>query len=84
MIDAKPYINLRFDKIDGFIRFYDATRYLALCGNEKYDIVYNIARYLIGVRRGITYIISYNYSRNKVDSYDSLKNNNFSQFYNNY
>ena len=65
-------LNLRFDKIDGFIRVYDATRYWALFGNEKYDFVYNRVRYLIGVKRGITYVISYNYARIKEDSYDSL------------
>ena len=63
---------IRFDKIDGFIRVYDGTRYLALFGTEKYDSIYNMIRYLIEVKRGITYVISKNYAKIKVDSYDSL------------
>ena len=31
---AKP-LCIRFDKIDGFIRVYDGTRYLVLFGSEK-------------------------------------------------
>ena len=71
MIGAKP-LCIRFDKIDGFIRVYDGTRYLALFGTEKYDSIYNMIRYLIEVKRGITYVISKNYAKIKVDSYDSL------------
>ena len=33
---AKPLI-IRFDKIDGFIKVYDETRYLVLFNSEKYD-----------------------------------------------
>ena len=35
LIDSKP-LHIRFDKIDGFIRFYDRTRYLVLFGSEKF------------------------------------------------
>ena len=28
-----------FDKIDGFIRVYDATRYLVLFGSEKHESI---------------------------------------------
>ena len=45
-MDAKP-LCIRFDKIDGFIRVYDRTRYLVLFGSEKYDSIYNRIRYLI-------------------------------------
>ena len=31
---TKP-LCIRFDKIDEFIRVYDKTRYLLLCGSEK-------------------------------------------------
>ena len=71
MIGAKP-LCIRFDKIDGFIRVYDRTRYLALFGTEKYDSIYNRIRYLIEVKSGITYVVSKNYAKIKVDSYDSL------------
>ena len=63
---------IRFDKIDGFIRVYDGTRYLVLFGSEKYNFIYNIIRYLIGVKSGITYVISHNYAKIKVDSYEYL------------
>ena len=61
-----------YDKIYGFIRLYDGTRYLILFGSESYDSIYNKIRYLIGVKSGIKYIIFYNYAKIKVDSYESL------------
>ena len=57
--------------MDVFIRVYDATRYLVLFGSEKYDPIYNRIRYLISMKRGITYIISNNHAKIKVDSYNS-------------
>ena len=48
LIDAKP-LHIRFDKIDGFIRVYDRTRYLVLLVSKKYDFIYNRVRYLIGL-----------------------------------
>ena len=67
MIGAKS-LRIKLDKVDGLIRVYGGTRYLALSGSEKYDAIYDKIRYLIN----ITYIISHNYARNKTDSYDSL------------
>ena len=40
LIRAKP-LPIMFDKIDGFIRVYDGTRYLVLFEGEKYDFIYN-------------------------------------------
>ena len=34
LIDSKP-LQIRFNKIDGFIRIYDGTRYVTLFGYEK-------------------------------------------------
>ena len=65
-------LRIRFDKIDGFIRVYDGTKYLVLFGKEKYDSIYNRIRYFVGVKNGITYIISHNYAKFKVDSYNSI------------
>ena len=65
-------IHIKFDEIDAFIRVYDGTIYLVLFGGEKYDFICNRIRYLIGVKSGIMYIISHNYAKIKVDSYDSL------------
>ena len=39
LIDAKP-LRLRFDKVDGFIRVYDGTKYLALFGSERFDCIH--------------------------------------------
>ena len=67
-------LRIRFNKIDGFIRVYDGTRYLVLFGPEKYDVIYNRIRYMISQKSGIIYVISHNYEGIKVDTYDSLKN----------
>ena len=58
LIGAK-LLSIRFDKIDGFVRVYDRARCLVSFGPEKYDIIYNRIRYLIGVKSGITYVFSY-------------------------
>ena len=42
-------LRIRFDKVDGFIRIYDRTRYLTLFGSEKYDAIYIRIRYLISL-----------------------------------
>ena len=68
LIGAKP-LRTRFDKVDGA---YDGTRYLVLFGLEKYDAICNRIRYLIGQKSGITYIISHNYPKIKIDSCNSL------------
>ena len=65
-------LRIRFDKIDGFIRIYDGTRYLALFGSEKYDAIYDRIRYLISLKSGITYIFPQYFAKIKIDSYDSL------------
>ena len=45
---------IRIDKIDGFIRTYDGIRYLVLLGPEKYNVIYNIIRYLMSLKSTIT------------------------------
>ena len=57
---AKP-LRIRFDKIEGFIRTYDGTKYLVSYGSKKYDSIYNRIRELI--KKGITYIISHNFAQ---------------------
>ena len=70
-IDAKPS-RIRYNKIDGFIRFYDGTRYLVLFGSEKYDLIYSRTKYLISAENCITLVISHNHANIKNDSYNSL------------
>ena len=71
LIDPKPLRN-RSDKIDGFIKTFDGTRYLTLFASENYDAIYDRIRYLISLKSGITYIFSRYFAKIKVDSYDSL------------
>ena len=71
LINAIP-LRIRFDKRDGFIRVYDGTRYLVLFGSKKHYFIYKRIRYLTGIKSDITYVISHNYAKIKVDSYDSL------------
>ena len=71
LIDAKS-LRIRFSEVEGFIRVYNGTRYLVLYGPGKYDAIYNRIRYLKSQNSGITYVISHNYTRIKIDSYDSL------------
>ena len=66
---AKP-LPVRFDKIDGFVRVYDESRYLVLFGSEKYDSIYFRIKYLITVKSGITYTTYNNCAKIKVGSYD--------------
>ena len=56
LIGPKP-LRIKFDKINGFIRTFDGTRYLILFGSEKYDAIYNRIRYRIALKRSITYIV---------------------------
>ena len=81
LIDSKP-LRIRLDKINGFISTFDGTRYLVSFGSEKKDFIYNKLRYLISVTNGITYVISHNYAKIKVDSYDSLPLEKTMTFYN--
>ena len=67
LIGAKP-LRIRFDKVDGFIKDYNGTRYLVLFGPEKYDAIYNRIRYLIGQKSSIAYVFYHNYEKMKVDS----------------
>ena len=62
------FLSIRFDKIDGFIRVYDRTRYLILFGSQKYDYIYNRIRYLLFEKGVIADIISHNYTKIEVDS----------------
>ena len=71
LIGEKP-LRIEFDKIDGFIRIYDGSRYLTLLASESYDGIYNRIRYLISIKSSITYIFSDSFAETKVDSYPSL------------
>ena len=65
-------LSIVFDKANGFIRYYDGTKYLALFDPDKYDTIFDRSRYLIGLKSGITYLNSFNYAKIKNDSDDDL------------
>ena len=46
---SKP-LHIRFNKIGGFIKTFDETRYLTLLGPEKYDATYGRIRYSISLK----------------------------------
>ena len=75
-------LDIRFDKIDGFIRIYNGNRYLTLIGPENNQAIYNRIRYLISLKSDITYIFSHYFSKIKVASYDSLPIEKISTFHN--
>ena len=60
-------MRIRFDKIDGFINIYDGTRYLVLFGPERYNAIYDWIKYITSEKSGITYNISHNLAKIKVD-----------------
>ena len=64
LIDAKP-LPVRINRIDRFTRVYDGTRYLVLFGVQKYDFIYHRIWYLIGLKKGIKYVISHNCAKNQ-------------------
>ena len=45
LVGAKPF-RIRFDKIDGFIRDFDGTRYLILFSPGKCDAIYNRIKHI--------------------------------------
>ena len=48
LVGWKP-LQIKFDKVSGFIRVYNGTTYFIIFGLEKYYFIYNSVRYLIGV-----------------------------------
>ena len=80
-MSAKP-LPIRFDKIDGFIKVYDVTRYLVLFGPERYDASYNKIRNLISKKGGITYTAGHNFLRIRIDSYNFSPSEKASIFHN--
>ena len=65
-------LGIRFNEIDGFIKIYDGIRYLVLFGSEPYDGIYNLIRYLVSKKSGITDSINHNFAGIRIDSYKSL------------
>ena len=45
-MSAKP-LRIRLNKVAGFIKIYNGTRYSVLFGLERYNAIYDRIRYLI-------------------------------------
>ena len=65
-------LHIMFDKVDGFIRDYDLSKYLVLFTLEKHNAIFDRIRYLLGLKSNITYAFSHNYAKIKIGSDDDL------------
>ena len=65
LIGKKQHKNISVCNVS--YRTYDGSKYLVLLGSEKYNSIYNRIRYVICVKSSITYIISHNYAKIKVN-----------------
>ena len=70
-IGAKP-LRFMFDKVDKFIRGYNETKYLTLFGSKKYDSIFKLSKYLVALKSIISYVVSHNYGKIKIDSDDEF------------
>ena len=68
LIVPKP-LQIRFDKIDGFIRVFDGTRYLTLFGSENMKLF--TTELDVSLKSSIMFFYQY-FAKIKVDSYDSF------------
>ena len=55
---------IRFNKVAGFIKIYDGTRYLVLFGIARYNAIYDRIR-----KSSITYSLNHNFANTRIDSY---------------
>ena len=60
------------NKMDLLEFMIELDRYLLLFGPEKYYVICDRTIYLIILESSFSYVISHNYERMKIDSYDSL------------
>ena len=65
-------VGVMFNKVNGFIRDHNGTKYLMLCGPEKYDVIFDRIRYLIKLKSSITCVDSLNYAKVKIVPDDGL------------
>ena len=70
LIGTKP-LGIMCDKVVAFITDYDETECLVLFGTEKYAI-FNRIRFLIGLKKCITYVDCFTYTKIKIDSDDDF------------
>ena len=61
-----------FEKLDEFIKIYDAITYLVLFASGRYNAVYNGIKYLKSEKSGIKSSINHNFVRVRIYSNFSL------------
>ena len=66
-------LRIRLDQVDRYIKVSDGIKYFALFGPWRYDSIYGRTRYLINEKSGITYAISHNFGRIRIDSLRTKK-----------
>ena len=74
-------MRIRIYKIDGFIIVYDEIRNLVIFDYWLYDEIYNMIRYFISEKSGITYSINHNFARIRTDSSNSFPIDKILTFY---
>ena len=62
---SKPS-DIRFDKIDVFIKIYDGITYLLTLGHSCFDEICDNIKYLISEKSGITDTMNYNLARIRI------------------
>ena len=66
-------LGIVFDKVDGYIRKYDKSRYLALLySNEKNERIFDRIIYLIMLKSIISDVYSHRYTKTNINSDDNL------------
>ena len=58
---------IRLDKVGGFVKVYDGSRYLVLFCPERYDAVYDRIIYITSQKSGITYSINHNFAIIRIE-----------------
>ena len=70
LIGAKP-LRIMFEKVYGFIRDCNGTKYSVLFASEKYDTIFDRIRYL-RIKKQYYIFFADNYAKVKIDSDDDL------------
>ena len=71
-------LRIRFDEVYSVIKTYDGTRYLELFGSWSNNAIFNrIYYYLIGEKTNAKYFINHNFTKIRIDLFNSLTKNTF-------
>ena len=65
-------MRIGYDEIHGFIKNQDRSRYLIIFGYGWFEKICDKIKYLVSEKSGIADSINHNFSRIRIDSYNSL------------